>query len=51
MVSKVHEMLELVRGSPGLVVHILSGLEPGLLTRVLLEADWEMGTRISTGEG
>jgi len=51
MVSKVHQMLELVRISPGLVVHILSGLEPGLLTRVLLEADWETGTRISIAEG
>jgi hypothetical protein len=34
-----------------LVVHILSGLEPGLLTRVLLEADWETGTRIATADG
>lgn len=51
MVSKVHQMLELVQGRPGLVVHILSGLEPGLLTRVLLEADWETGTRIAAADG
>jgi isopentenyl phosphate kinase len=46
MVSKVHQMLDLVQKSAGLQVHILSGLEPGLLTRVLLDADVAVGTRI-----
>jgi hypothetical protein len=46
MVSKVHQMLDLVQASPGLQVHILSGLEPGLLTRVLLDPDVAIGTRI-----
>jgi isopentenyl phosphate kinase len=46
MVSKVHQMLDLVQKSSGLQVHILSGLEPGLLPRVLLDADVAVGTRI-----
>lgn len=46
MVSKVHQMLDLVQANSGLQVHILSGLEPGLLTRVLLEPDVAVGTRI-----
>jgi isopentenyl phosphate kinase len=52
MVSKVYQMLKLVRSQPGLCVHILSGLEPGLLTRALLEPGLEVGTRImSTSSG
>jgi isopentenyl phosphate kinase len=47
MLGKVREMLNLVQGSPGLVVHILSGLEPGLLTRALLDANLPGGTRIT----
>jgi len=47
MVSKVHQMLDLVQQSLGLQVHIFTGLEPGLLTRVLLEPDLAVGTRIS----
>lgn len=46
MVSKVYQMLELVQRRPALQVHILSGLEPGLLKRGLLEPDLEVGTRI-----
>jgi isopentenyl phosphate kinase len=46
MVSKVRQMLELVQGVPGLQVHVLSGMEPGLLTRALLEDGLEVGTRI-----
>ena len=46
MVSKVHQMLRLVQRQPGLQVDIISGLEPGLLTRVLLDDDTSAGTRI-----
>jgi isopentenyl phosphate kinase len=37
-----------MQNSPGLQVHILSGLERGLLTCVLLDADLATGTRISS---
>jgi isopentenyl phosphate kinase len=47
MVGKVHQMLDLVQRKPGLWVHILSGMEPGLLTRALLDADVMTGTRIT----
>ena len=47
MVGKVHQMLDLVRRRPGLWVHILSGVEPGLLTRALLDADVMTGTRVT----
>jgi isopentenyl phosphate kinase len=46
MVSKVRQMLELVQRQPGLSVHILSGLQPGLLTQAVLEPDLDVGTRI-----
>ncbi len=46
MVTKVRQMLALVQSNPGQQVHIMSGLEPGLLTRVLLDAELEVGTRI-----
>jgi isopentenyl phosphate kinase len=49
MLSKVAHMLDLVRAQPGLVVHIFSGVEPGLLTRVLLEPELPVGTRILAG--
>jgi isopentenyl phosphate kinase len=51
MLSKVHQMLDLARKSPGLVVHILSGLEPGLVTRVLMDPDVAVGTRIRGDDG
>jgi isopentenyl phosphate kinase len=47
MVSKVHQMLELVQTSPSVTVHIFSGLEAGLLTRVLLNPELPVGTRIT----
>jgi len=47
MVGKVYEMLDLVQRRPGLVVHILTGLEPGLLTKALLDPDLPVGTRIT----
>lgn len=50
MVSKVRQMLDLVQGEPELVVHVLSGLEPGLLARALLDADLAVGTRITDDE-
>jgi isopentenyl phosphate kinase len=46
MVSKVRQMLELVQRHPGLRVHILSGLEPGLLSHVLLAPERRAGTCI-----
>ena len=46
MMTKVHQMLNLVQSQPKLSVHILSGLDPGLLTRVLLDPDLSVGTRI-----
>ena len=47
MFTKVHQMLELVRSQSELNVHILSGLEPGLLTRVLVDPGLSVGTRIA----
>jgi isopentenyl phosphate kinase len=47
MLSKVSQMLDLVQRQPGLEAHIMSGREPGLLTRVLLEDDLPVGTRIT----
>ena len=49
MAAKVRQMLQLVRRQPQTTVHIFSGLEPDLLTRVLLEADVSVGTRITAG--
>jgi isopentenyl phosphate kinase len=46
MMTKVHQMLDLVKRQPMLSVHIISGLDPGLLTRVLLDPDVPVGTRI-----
>lgn len=51
MLGKVHQMLDLVQKHPGLQVHIISGLEPGLLPRVLLDPELAVGTRISSGAG
>jgi isopentenyl phosphate kinase len=50
MFSKVCQMLALVQSRPGLLVHILSGMEPGLLARALLDADLAQGTRITNNE-
>ena len=47
MADKVMRMAGLVQRHPETVVHILTGDEPGLLTRVLLDADLHVGTRIT----
>jgi isopentenyl phosphate kinase len=47
MADKVARMIELVQRHPETCVHILSGAEPGLLTRVLLDAALDVGTRIT----
>lgn len=47
MASKVHQMLRLVQQHTHLSVDILSGLEPGLLTRALLDDASSFGTRIT----
>lgn len=44
MVSKVSAMLDLVAEQPGLRVRIFSGLEPGLLGRILSEPYLPIGT-------
>ncbi len=46
MGDKVRRMIHLVQRHPGTHVHILTGTLPGLLTRVLLDADPIPGTRI-----
>ena len=46
MADKVERMVELVQRYPETCVHILTGTEPGLLARVLLEAKLRVGTRI-----
>lgn len=47
MLAKVRDMLDLVESTPGLrVVHIVSGLVPGLLCDVLKRDDVLAGTRI-----
>jgi hypothetical protein len=47
MADKVKHMAELVQRHPETCVHILSGTEPGLLTRVLLNADTSTGTLVT----
>lgn len=46
MASKVSAMLGLVESQPGLVVRIFSGLEPGLLHRLLVDPRLPVGTTI-----
>ncbi len=46
MAGKVAQMVGLVEHWPDLVVHILSGLEPGMVRRALLEPEAPFGTRI-----
>jgi isopentenyl phosphate kinase len=48
MADKVARMVELVQRHPETCVHILTGTEPGLLTRALLDAAPHAGTRIVT---
>ena len=47
MKDKVMQMVQIVQHHPETDVRILSGIEPGLLTRVLLDADLQAGTRIT----
>ncbi len=47
MATKVAQMVELVQHYPDIQAHILSGAEPALLVRVLLDPDLRVGTRIS----
>jgi isopentenyl phosphate kinase len=46
MADKVTRMVQLVRRHPETTVHILTGTEPGLLTRALLDDALAVGTRI-----
>jgi isopentenyl phosphate kinase len=47
MADKVTRMVRLVQQHPEINVHILTGNEPGLLTRALIDADLRIGTRIA----
>ncbi|UCC63913.1 MAG: isopentenyl phosphate kinase family protein [Anaerolineae bacterium] len=46
MLSKVQEMVELARRLPGLLIHLITGEEPGRLHQTLLDAEAVSGTRI-----
>jgi isopentenyl phosphate kinase len=48
MADKVARMVELVQRHPGTRIHILTGTEPGMLTRALLSAGPHTGTQIVT---
>jgi isopentenyl phosphate kinase len=48
MADKVARMIELVQRHPETSVHILTGAEPGLLPRVLLDHTLRVGTRIAS---
>lgn len=50
MAAKVREMAQLARDVPGLTVHILSGREPGLLARALIDPHIPAGTRLTAGD-
>ncbi len=50
MEDKVTRMVELVQQHPQTRVHILTGAEPGLLTRTLLDATLCAGTQITALE-
>jgi isopentenyl phosphate kinase len=47
MKDKVMQMVHLVQRNPETDAYILTGIEPGLLTRALIETDLQVGTRIS----
>jgi isopentenyl phosphate kinase len=49
MASKVTRMVGLVGRYPEMTVHVLTGTEPGLLTRALLNDARGVGTRIDAG--
>ena len=46
MADKVARMVELVQRDPDMCVHILTGTQPGLLARALLDDTLDIGTRI-----
>jgi isopentenyl phosphate kinase len=48
MEDKVTRMVKLVQRHPQTCVHILTGAEPGLLTRALIDAALPVGTRITS---
>jgi isopentenyl phosphate kinase len=48
MADKVARMVELVQRHPEVSVHILTGTNPGLLARVLLDTTCSVGTRITS---
>ena len=50
MADKVARMVELVQRDPHVCVHILTGVEPELLTRALLDDTLSVGTRILRGQ-
>ena len=50
MVSKVRLMLEMARSVPGLDGRIISGLQPGLLTRVLVDPHTPGGTVVALSQ-
>lgn len=47
MAAKVAQMVELVQRHPEISAHILTGVKPGLLARILLNTDLHVGTRIT----
>lgn len=50
MADKVERMIDLVERHPQTTVHLVTGSQPGLLTRCLLDEEVEAGTRISGSE-
>jgi isopentenyl phosphate kinase len=47
MRDKVIQMIQIVQQHPATSVHIITGIEPGLLTRALLDPDLQVGTHIT----
>jgi isopentenyl phosphate kinase len=51
MLTKVREMLNLVERQPRLEVRLVSGLEPGMIERALLDDDFTAGTVLRAENG
>lgn len=49
MLSKVKIMLALCEDIPGLETRIFSGVDAGMVRRLLIEPEWNIGTRIWSG--
>ncbi len=49
MIDKVMRMIDLIKGQPETLVHLVSGTVPGLLGEVLRDASMPVGTRITSG--